>query len=442
MKNTQDSLAGTRKTSSSRIVDSVLIQKVKEAINIPDAYKDRFWELEPVGVDQKDKKKILGVFGRRSLKEDEAKELRKAVVQSPGNTRVKIDRLRKKYPDNGLLLMFSAMCTYGMVLNSSNKDEALDGFKSAVKEAATALLSDQISLYNMEMFFKIYFAYLERYKRFQVNVYEEMLRDPRLESTKREFLNAIQIGEQFFSEKNGIQKIINRLKKKMKSSMYISNIDFMLIKETAHQIINGNSAEKSKLGTASETIAYIHAVASAFARIPVLFPVVDKILSQLPEMHKAFLLRKISINTTRNFVRFRMAAAEGEKEVMAKIGKTIIKENTFAMAKLEGQSLYQPYETDPFFNLVSLAELSHGLYSDTDHQDIVDSAIEAMDAVISRDMSKNHIFTETATKLSHKLSILKTSFTPAEEVTAQTPLPDQRKPNDAKAYPLNGQKTN
>ncbi|NQU65149.1 MAG: hypothetical protein HQ517_12830 [SAR324 cluster bacterium] len=405
-----------------RIIDPELIKKVKEALSIPAPHKEAFWQIMPVEDDQKNRNKRLGLFRRRALRNNEIEDLKKAVEQSPGNTRVKIVKLRKKHPENGMLLMLSALCTHGMVLNSSNQDEALTGYKMATKEAATALLRDEISLYNLEMFFKIYFAYLDRFRRFQVKVYEEMLDEPRLEDTKREFLNALQIGDQLFAEKNDIQKIINRLKNRIKSSMYNSTFEFSLIKEVTHHIVNGELAKKNKLGIASETIAYIQAIAVTCARIPILSPVVDKILEQFPETHKSFFLRKISINSARNFIRFKMAAAEGEKELMSKIGKTILRENTFAVAKLENQSLYQPYETDAFFNLAFLTELSYGLYSDLDQQEMIEAAMAAMDTVISHDMSKKHIFTQTANRISQKLGNLKSTMariqTPEAEATA------------------------
>jgi hypothetical protein len=408
-------------------IDPELVANAKESMAIVIPHKVPFWEIQPAGAHVKEKKKFLFIFKRPVLKEEEAKALGKAVLQAPGNSRGKINKLIKKYPHNGVLMMYSAMSTFGMILNSAHKDESLSGFKVAVKEAATALLSDQISLNHTETFFKIYFAYLDRFKRFQIETYEQMAQEPRLEDLKQPFLNAIQLNEQLYSDRLSIQKILNRLKHRMKPAMQVNNIEFALIKEAAHHIINNNPSEKCRVGTASETIAYAHALGAAFARIPILFPVVDKIVASYPDISRTFLLRKISINSTRNFVKFRMAAAEGEKDTMTKICKTLLRENTFAITKLEGQSLYQPYETDPFFNLAFLAELSHGLYSDSDHQEIVDSAIKAMDAIINRDMSKNHGFTENANRLTHKLATLKSSATDSD--TEQSPtVPNEEAP--------------
>ncbi len=414
----QETSAGTKTYERPGIVDPQLIKRIKTAMKIAAPEKDSYWEIEPVGQDEQKKKKILGIFKRPTLSEDLTRELRKEVVQTPGNTLSKVNRLRKKYPNDGLLVLFSSICAYGNAINSGSKEGAFHSFKSAVQDAAIAIYSDQVCLYSMEMFFKNYFAYLDRFRRFQIAVYEEMVQDPQLDGYKKDFLNAIQISEQLFAEKTGVQKVINQLKKRIKSSMYNTNIDAPLIREAAHQIVNGKASEKCRMGTASETIAFVHAMASTFARVPILFGVVDKILGQLPDLHKSFVLRKISISSIRNFVKLRMAAAEGDKELMSRISQTIFKENTAAMIKLEGQSLYQPYETDPFFNIAYLAELSHGSRGDSYYQELITTAVDAMEEVIKRDMSKNNVFTETATKLSRKLSIHKTPDSVEENSSA------------------------
>jgi len=87
--------------------------------------------------------------------------------------------------------------------------------------------------------------------------------------------------------------------------------------------------------------------------------------------------------------------------------KMILKGNMLGVQKLEGQSLYQSYETDPFFNIAFIAEMTVGLYQDDDHRKILDTAISAVNSLIKRDMSKNHVFTEPATNHSHKLQGLR-----------------------------------
>ena len=119
------------------------------------------------------------------------------------------------------------------------------------------------------------------------------------------------------------------------------------------------------------------------------------------------------MRSVRNFSVFRIATIEGERETMAKIGKQIFKDNFTGVQKLDGQSLYQGYETDPYFNLAFIAELTVGLYKPADHVKILETAIHAVETVIKRDMSKNHIFTDTANNHSHKLNLLKEGKTEA-----------------------------
>ena len=113
---------------------------------------------------------------------------------------------------------------------------------------------------------------------------------------------------------------------------------------------------------------------------------------------------------------FKLAAIESERENMSKLGKMILKENMLGVQRLEGQSLYQSYETDPFFNIAFIAEMTVGLYKDDDHKKIIATALSAIDSLIKRDMSKNHIFTEAATNHSHKLTGLRDGGSPKEQL--------------------------
>lgn len=149
-------------------INPELLKKIKESLTIPIPDRDESWQIEGLTNPLKSEKKILGIFKKKSLSPEELKDLRKSALQSPGNTRTKIHKLKKQYPDNSVLFMLSAVCTHGMLMNSSNQREVLRGLKIATKEAATALLSNGISVYNCDNFFKIYFSYIDRHKRFQI----------------------------------------------------------------------------------------------------------------------------------------------------------------------------------------------------------------------------------------------------------------------------------
>ena len=402
-------------TGSSFEVSPEIIKKIKETLTLPIDGFDEFWNIESLVAPGKGEKKILGFFKKKSLSPEELKDLRKSAIQSPGNTRTKIQKLKKQYPNNSVLYMLSAICTHGMLLNSSNQNEVLRGLKVATKEAAIGVLSNGISVYNCDNFFKIYFTLLDRTKRNQIRNLETIKQDPRLEHYNTPIMNAIRKIDQMASEKNRVFNVMNHLKKKLKSSQYIVVFDFSRIRDAIRHIENGNPKEKVLTGTASEVIAYIYALAIAFARTPILWKLVDEILKLFPDSSRNLLIRKISISSGRHFMMFKLAAIEGERENMSKLGKTILKENMLGVQKLEGQSLYQSYETDPFFNIAFIAEMTVGLYKDDDHRKIIDTALSAIDSLIKRDMSKNHIFTEPATNHSHKLAGLRDGSGTAKE---------------------------
>ena len=211
------------------------------------------------------------------------------------------------------------------------------------------------------------------------------------------------------TEKNRIQNVLNHLKKKLKSKLYATTFEFAHIKEAARLMELGTPKEKCSIGTAAELIIYIYALAIAFARIPVLSSLVDHLIGLFPENHTPLLLRRISINSVRNFAKFRMATILGETEKMVKLGKLLVKENMVGIQKLDGQSLYQSYETDPFFNLAFVAEMTAGLFTEDDHRKVLRVALKAVESVIKRDMSKNHAFTESAKNHTHKLTELSDS---------------------------------
>ncbi len=401
-----DSKPSREQASSSFSVDPELIKRIKEVSAIPVPKGDEFWQIEKVAINTSEKK-FLGIFKRKTLSQEEIKDLRKSAVQSPGNTRTRINKLKKQYPNNPVLYMLSAICTNGMLLNSSNQKEVFRGLKTSAKEAAMALVSNGVSVYNCENFFRIYFTMLDRFKRQQIKVYERVTQDPRLDKYKQELIITMQLSDQLMSDKSRIFNVLNHLKKKLKSSLYAASFSFKMISDAAKYIELGKPKEKMAMGTASEIIAYMYALCVAFARIPFLTALVDEILELLPDANKALLLRKISIRSVRNFAYFRLATTEGDRETMARLGKQIFKDNLTGVQKLEGQSLYQSFETDPFFNLAFIAEMTAGLYKKDDHDKILDTAIRAVESVVKRDMSKNHVFTETASNHTHKLNLLK-----------------------------------
>lgn len=407
-KNEAPSSGADEKKSSqaTSTIDQKTIELINEAQKVPIPERDDFWNIEGIS-NTKAKKKVFGIFNKKAIKPEEINELRKMAVQSPGNTRVIVNKLLKKHADNPTLFMLSAICTHGMLMNSSNQKEMVNGLKLATKEATKALLSDGISIYNCENFLRIYFSLVERIKRSQVKAYEVVVHDPRLDRQKKSLTASMRICDLLGSDKSKSLNVIALLKKKLKTTtFYTANLSYLDISNAGRLIEQGKPKEECGIVKAGELIAYIYALLNAFSRIPILSKSVNTILELWPSSNRALYLRKVSVKSVVNFTRYKIAALESDQKKMQNISRTILKENMAAMQKLDGQALYQAYETDPYFNIAFIAQLSFGLFTADDQGKIINSAIKAVETVIKRDMTKNHVFTDIAKTHTHRLTNL------------------------------------
>ncbi|MBU2510827.1 hypothetical protein KJ966_05800 [bacterium] len=376
--------------------DSSINTRFKEAMAIPVPANHDHWFIEDLRREGKKEGVLAKFLKKKALGVNEINDLKKEAIQSPGNTRTKIQKLKKLYPYNSELYMLSAVCTNGMLMNSSNRDEVLRGLRFAVKEAATCLLNNGISLYNCESFFAIYFVMLDRFKRAQAKAHGLLTEDPKLVSLRNQLAPAMKSVDFMLSEKSKVVNVINHLKKKLKSSNYTALFDSTDIQEAANNIEKGKPKEPCKFGTATEMMSYVYALSMTFAHTPLLTRLVEKILKLIPDKDVSLLARKISISSIRRFGTFKLALAEQNKDEMIRIAQTILRENKMGLSKMGGQALYHSYEADLFLNLAYVVELTPGLFPPKEYIEMADKAIEAMQVLMEKDMSKEHSFTESA----------------------------------------------
>ena len=401
-------------------------KKVQEVSDLPIPGMGPSWHLEGMVKEKKSGSGFFGIFGKRDIDPNEIAELRKAAQVQPGQTQGKLAKLKKQFPGNPELLMLSAVCTHGNMMNSASGKQ-LEGFKSAARDAARCLLSNGI--YNAENFIKIYYMMLDRYKREQIKVFEEVRTDPRLDSLKHKMTLEMRLIDYLASDRKKNLNILAHLKKKLKSSSYSQYFDFFALAKACQLVSDGQGKETLEFCSAAEFIAYVYALAVAFAKIPILNPLTDRILEIIPPKNLNLALRRVSIASVRHFGQFRIATILGEREKMKKAGQIIYQENLNMVKKMETMALYQVYETDPFFNVGFVAELTAGLYEAKDQARMVQNAIAAMETVIKKDMSKNHIFTDSARNHTHKLSALMPNSEEAEANKGRFSAPASDQPN-------------
>jgi len=398
---------GPAKKSASKTesaTDSKLQKDLEIAMSLPLPAQNTYWHLEPGTVSRKGKKGVLGFLKRKELSEEELSDLRQESENAPGRARVKIQMLGKKYAYSSALMMLSALCTYRMVRNSTNRRGVLDGLKSASKESVIALLNDGISLYNIENFFNIYFEYLAKLKRFQVNTFKTASEGIGGQAAKNKLSIATKICGRLLDEKDRTFSVLSRVKGKFKSSSYILPWLFTDIQLAAKKVEDGEYKFTCGPAEARETLVYTLALSDLFARIPIAYPLVEAILKLIPESNTSLFLRKTSVITTHSFTQLEVAAQEGDIERMRSIGMHIYQAAGESLNRINNQPIRQSYEADPYFHLSRLAILTFGAFDPPEQKTIIASSLKAMKKVVKLDMSKNHAYTESASSMVGKLS--------------------------------------
>ncbi|MDH5559623.1 MAG: hypothetical protein OEY59_02055 [Deltaproteobacteria bacterium] len=380
-----------------------LAKDIKEAMDIPLPYQNEDWLLK-VNMDQSNKEKSLfGLIKKKGLAEEELSELRKSAAQSPGTTRSQVIKLIKQYPGNPNLYTLSAICQSGMLMSGASTENILSGLKSATKESAYALFNNGISVYNTENFIKIYFNLLERQKRYQTRLISEIQQDNNLDRYKQDLILAGRISDQLIGEKKRSTNIIAQLKKKLKSSLYVSAFSISEIQEALNHFETGNLKEKLPSGTVNEVIVYLFAILNIFSHIPIMLPMVESIMTIFPPNHKGLSLRKLSLKSSGLFSKLKVSLIIGDIDKIKELANIIYKDNCSMLSTMEGESICCSYESDPYFNLGILAELTYGFFEPEKQSQLIAVSSRAIEAVIKKDMSKNQMFTELATNHSQKL---------------------------------------
>jgi hypothetical protein len=403
-----DKTGGKQKPSAqnaSSNADAKLLADLQLAMELPLPFKIDYWRLE-ASTAPSSKKSILGIFKRKEFSEEEMSKLRQEAETAPGQARVKIQMLGNKFASNTSLMMLSAYCTYRMVLNSANRKEVLGGLKTATKEAAVALMSDGISLYNVEAFFTIYFEYLSRLKRFQVATYKPLREGGTHKEHTKNLATAIKVCDSLFEEKSRATKVLHQVRGKFKSSSYTLPWEFADIQTAGKMVEQSDYKVPCGPAEARELLFYSLALTETFARIPILFPLVESILKLAPESTQSLLLRKNSIQITQVFSQLNTAVQEEDTERQCTLARQIFKTSADIIQKMANQPIKQSFEADPFFHLSRCTLLTFASFDIDERKMMLQKSLKAMQHVAKLDLTKNHVYTESAQTIEKRLNNL------------------------------------
>ena len=410
-------------------VDSALLERAKGASDIPLPDEEPSWALTTVGKSA-GKKRLFGLLKSKELNYETMADLRKASIMSPGNTMIEVQRLRKIYPSEPSLLMLSATCSSGMMLNSSSKKGILEGLKSACKDAGGALMADGISLYNIDAFLNIYFNYLSRLKREQATVYKLVQADHRLDSEKKKLTKSISTVEYLLGEKSKNQAIIGHLKKKLKSSTYTTIWGFSEIRAAIKAVEGGRNKEETPIGSSLEMVSHLYAVLIALSRVPIAAPIVDTLLEMFPDANISLFLRKRSVIGIRRVTAMKTAQAQGDRNNLAKHATTMFKECGMVISKIEGQAIKQSFEAEPYLNVALAVQMTAGLLHPEEQVQRLEYALKIMQSLIKLDMSKSHKYTEIAKAHTHSLNNMIDTFREVSEGNPEASSDSEKNSSD------------
>ena len=390
-------------------LSSDILKRLEETMILPIPSIYSYWNISEQIVKQSEKnEKRFGIFKKKDLPQKTATELRELAAETPGNTRIKILKLKKKYPDNSTLGMLSAVCREQMMINSATeKKDRLVMLRSITREAAKALSDDGISIYNCESFLKIYNSLMDHFKRNQVNFYGVINQDLEMDHIKKHVVLAMRYRDLVAVDKEKLNTMIGHLKNKFRSSTYVTPIDYKLIHTAIHAVDKGDDDKKLSIGTAKEIVSATYALGVIFAHIPIMSTMVDNILNLFPSANIQFQLRKISIKSIRSFMNLKVASVTQNGDAMRAIAREIYRENKACVQAMKGIPVRHAFESDPFMNLAYLTVLSVGLFKEEEKKRLVDTAISAMKQVIANDRSSNQKLTLLANNHLVKLSTMR-----------------------------------
>jgi hypothetical protein len=391
---------------SAEPVDEHIKKRIEVAMNLPlPGHKHADWSFDNPLLTSQKKAGWLKYFQSSPIKDEEILQLRKSAVRSPGITKTKIVSLLNKHPHIASLYMIRAICNYANLREEhSSKSRALIGYQRSIKDGMVPLVNNEISLYNTENFFAIYYGYLERLKAEQGRVDSLIKADPRLEDQRKPFYRIRRETEILLSSKRKAENIINQLKKVFKTGRYFTPISYKDIKAACAAFIKGEPKKTIKSGTAEEIISIIYTLTTVFAQIPILSALVNEILNCFPSESEALAQRKHAITSFVKLQSYKLLMLQGNVENTLEKGRALFAENLEHTKAFLGKPIRHSYEVEPFFNVVNITLSLAGILTKFDFAEVIKDAIMCMQMVIQHDVTKQHRYTPMAKNYTMKLT--------------------------------------
>lgn len=301
------------------------------------------------------------------------------------SSRIKLQKLLKKYPDYSELHALNAIQIFNDAMQSGLDQRKFDVIRGALQEIGRALYNDGMTIFNVNWFVKIYLNYLEILSmkvRKQIRQSSQH-KSPRVQKVL-DILRHQQLELMLMVKVKGSLTNLTALTTRLKGTEYITeHITDKEVLQASRAYQLGDENKKIGKKTANHIIYVLMTMNLVFTKIPILSGLVLNTLKKVPDIARDLILQKHMILTAQRIHEYQLAMAKGARGEAQKIASHISGECKRVIKKhLEYAILTKYYEIDPFIKGAWIASESKDFYSKSSYQKNLESANELLKIVM------------------------------------------------------------
>ena len=392
----------------SRLRDPELEMKLLAATIVPVPKLDPFWKVTSVFLDKRKRNARKSMFGNEfnQTRVDKLKDLAK---KTPGSVRLEVQKMLKSHPRERDLYMLSAVCTNRMLKNTrADIKDVVDGMVLGVIDGAIGVVSDGLSINNLQNFFEVYFAFLEKLKRYQERTYDLVRNDTGYGPLRMNLAYALQITDLLYEKQEACLGMLAVMAKNFnKSSLAHVRFDFLSLNKAVNYINAGMPTKKlGDLGTAEEFVNNVLGMLQTLVKVPLLDPLVDQISKHLSTSKPGMRIKIVGIHSARLFFEFKLAIILRDMENMKILARRLFKLNLAMIRAVKNRTIAAKSEFEPYLNLGTVVEFSINLFPKQEQEIMVKTAIKILERTPLLDTTDDRRFAKQCDQMAIQLDAM------------------------------------
>ncbi len=379
-------------------------RRLLRATIIPLPELDPFWKVLSL-------RKISMKTNAKSNAELSEKKVEKLKIQAtltPGSVRLELLKLMRKYPKSEELFLINGVATFYMLKNTlGHLQEVVEGLRLATRDAAAALVTDNISLANMKAFFEIYFGFLEKLVLLQKRTLIPFKGDMQYGNLVKNLDYGVQINELLLDKRKEANNMISFLATNFnRSSIANPTFGLLTIKKAVDYVNAGMGQKKMDHGTADEMVEFAYGIMKVLVKIPALESIVQDMLKFMASTRTDFRLQHVSILSNKLFFEFKILMILRELDRMRTLARRLFRINLNMIKVVKNRSIQKPVEFEPFLNLALITEFSLNLFPKEEQEEMLSTSFKLLERVTLLDQTDKRTYMTEAAKLMGRLDHL------------------------------------